>query len=202
MFRMIFSNIDDAYEFLEEYIKENGYLITDQRDDVLYQLPFISLSFKNHINNVGNIDIVRVPQSSILPPSGLYDYSKQLQSGDIQDFIYTYGNRFIEHFGVNQYETIINRIKENLNTRRAVAVTYDPLEDKEIEDIPCLIMLKVMVNNDKLDMGVVFRSNDIKYAFPSNMYGLMQLQLMFSKELNIPVGNFYYVGFDVHWKVV
>lgn len=199
---MIFNNIDNAYKYLENEIKKNGNLITDERGDSLYQVPFITVIFENHITNVGNIDTIQIPISSILPTSGLKDYANQLQDGEIHNFIYTYGNRFIEHFGVNQYETIINRIKGNLNTRRAVAVTYDPLKDKEIEDIPCLIVLKLTVNNNKLDMGVVFRSNDIKYAFPSNMYGLMQLQIMFSKELNIPVGRFYYVGFDAHWKNV
>lgn len=199
---MNFNNIDDAYNYLKKVIQKNGNLIEDQRGDKLYQVPFVSLIFNNHITNIGNVNTIQIPKSSILPPKGLKDYSKQLQDGNIHDFIYTYGNRFIEHFGVNQYETIKNRIIENYNTRRAVAVTFDPKQDETLEDIPCLIMLKVMTNNGNLDIGVVFRSNDIKYAFPSNMYGLMNLQLKFSKELNIPVGKFYYVGFDAHWKVV
>ena len=50
-------------------------------------------------------------------------------------------------------------------------------------------------------MGVVFRSNDIKYAFSSNMYALFNVQLYLSKQLNIPIGKFYYVCFDPHWKL-
>ena len=40
-----------------------------------------------------------------------------------------------------------NRIKEDINSRRAIAVTYDPKQDNSIEDIPCLIMLKLTFFN-------------------------------------------------------
>ena len=199
---MIYDNIDSAYIDYKYKLLDYGEVIVDQRGDKVYQLPFHSITFKDFVKKVGGIEYIDIPSNTFLNYDAMKKYAEQLVDGDVQDFIYTYGNRLIEHFGINQYEVMINRIKEDIHTRRAIAITYDQVNDNCIEDIPCLIMLKLMVYDGKLDMSVVFRSNDIKYAFVSNLYGLMCVQLYLAKELGLPVGSLHYVCFDCHWKEI
>ena len=196
----VYDNIDDAYNYLYYIIKSQGKKIVDQRGDIVYQLSFIPLMFENHINDYGYAQMVKIPQNTIFNNEGLQRYTEQLLDGELHDFVYTYGHRLMTYFDVDQYDVIVKRLQENKDTRRAIAITYDPEHDTYIEDIPCLIMIKCSIYDNKLDMGVVFRSNDIRYAFTSNMYALMNVQLRIAKELGIKVGKFYYTGFDSHWK--
>ena len=196
-----YSMIDTAYEDYKKDLIEKGELINDQRGDKVYQLPFYSLIFDNHINNIGGVYNIPVPESSKINLEAIEKYAQQLLDGDLHDFVYTYGNRLIKHFDIDQYNVMINRIKEDELSRRAVAITYDPKIDSDKEDIPCLMMIKLSVFESKLDMGVVFRSNDIKYAFSSNLYALFNVHLTLSKSLNLPIGKFYYVSFNPHWKL-
>ena len=197
----IYSTIDSAYKDYKKNLISKGELIKDQRNDKVFQLPIYSICFENHINIVGNVYSVPVPKSSKINYEAIEKYANQLLDEDIHNFVYTYGNRLMEYFDINQYNVMINRIKEDINSRRAVAITYDPKEDSFKEDIPCLMMIKLTISENKLDMGVVFRSNDIRYAFSSNMYALFGVQAYLSKELNISVGKFYYISFDPHWKL-
>lgn len=196
-----YNNIDDAYYDIKKYLVCHGEAITDQRGDKVFQAPFINVGFYGHIDKFAQVKTVKIPETAILNMEGLSNYSNQLQDGNIHDFVYTYGNRLMEHFGINQYDAIIDKIKNDVNTRRAVAVTFDPTIDNELEDIPCLNMIKCSVYRNKLYMTVIFRSNDIRYAFSSNMYALMNIQLMIAKKCNLDIGDFYYVGLDSHWKV-
>ena len=197
----IMKTIDGAYEYIKQTCRTTGTLITDQRGDKLYQIPYITLKFDEKIHQrIADIHNIKIP--SECNPLMLDGYVNQLQDGDIGGFIYTYGNRFIEHFGVNQYKYMISKLKEDTHSRRAVAVTLDPKLDSEREEIPCLQLIKLSVYDNKLVMGVVFRSNCIKYAFKYNMYGLLMLQQRFANELGLDCGEFIYVGFDVHYKVI
>lgn len=200
MSNKVYDNIDDAFNYLYYIITTQGKKVIDQRGDIVYQIPFVALHFENHINDYGYARAVKVPNNTFFNNEGLQRYSEQLLDGDLHDFVYTYGNRLIEYFGVNQYDVMINRLKENEDTRRAIGVTYDPEHDTYVEDIPCLVMIKCSIYDNTLEMTVIFRSNDIKYAFTSNMYALMSVQLYMADKLNIKPGKFHYVSLDPHWK--
>ncbi len=197
----IYSRIDNAYKDYKNDLMTKGTLIEDQRNDKIYQLPFYSLIFNNHINNISGIYNIPIPKTSKMNVEGIEKYANQLLDKNLHDFVYTYGNRLMKYFEVNQYDVMMDRVKENDNTRRAVAVTYDPKNDNDKEDIPCLMMVKLSTYENKLNMGVVFRSNDIKYAFSSNMYALFNVHKYLSQNLNKQIGKFFYVSFDPHWKL-
>lgn len=108
----------------------------------------------------------------------------------------------MKYFDVNQYEIMKEKIRQDPNTRRAVAFTFDIVNDNDKEDIPCLQFIQLMVYGGCLYMTVLFRSNDIKYAFASNIYGLMKLHIKFADDLGLKVGDFNYVCNNAHWKEV
>lgn len=197
-----YTNIDGAYEDYKKYILNNGELKVDERGDKLYQIPYYNIRFHEWYKNVGGMDIVPIPKHSPFNYESLQDYSNQLLDPHLNGFKYTYGNRLRDYFSIDQIEAMIEHVNKNINTRRAVAVTIDPKVDNIEEDIPCLQEIQVNVYDNHLLMEVLFRSNDIRYAFISNIYGLMNLQLYISYELGIPAGDMYYTCHNPHWKIV
>ena len=93
-------------------------------------------------------------------------------------------NRIYEHFGINQFETMKERLLNNIGSNRAVAVTIDPKLDSEREDIPCLQFLQFIVRDGKLTVHCIFRSNDIFGAFYSNMFFIGYLGLKMTETVN------------------
>jgi thymidylate synthase len=51
---------------------------------------------------------------------------------------YTYGQRLRNYRGIDQVRAMVDRIQKSKVTRRAVAVTYDPLLDASANSPPCL----------------------------------------------------------------
>lgn len=120
----------------------------------------------------------------------LFDYVTSLDDEhqiylDDDGFIYTYSERLQNYQGRNQLIDIVNRLKQDMGSNRAVAVTFNPFLDNERDDIPCLQLIQALVRNDKLILSVYFRSNDLYGAFPSNMMFLTYLGMKIADELDV-----------------
>ena len=120
----------------------------------------------------------------------LFDYVTSLDDEhqiylDDDGFIYTYSERLQNYQGRNQLTDIINRLKQDMGSNRAIAITFNPFLDNERDDIPCLQLIQALVRNDKLILSVYFRSNDLYGAFPSNMMFLTYLGMKIADELGV-----------------
>lgn len=120
----------------------------------------------------------------------MYKYAK---GEAVMPFIYTYPERlqalFVSDEGgaldcVNQIDIICDRLLENIGSNRAVACLYQPGIDGKRVDIPCLNWLQVTVRDNTMVLHVMFRSNDIYGAWPSNMYFLTYLGLKIQEIIN------------------
>lgn len=134
----------------------------------------------------GAFDIKDYPIKS----EALFDYVTSLDDEhqiylDDDGFIYTYSERLQNYQGRNQLIDIVNRLKQDMGSNRAVAVTFNPFVDNERADIPCLQLIQALVRNDKLILSVYFRSNDLYGAFPSNMMFLTYLGMKIANELDV-----------------
>lgn len=116
--------------------------------------------------------------------ASLYYYVKSFNSSDVGGFVYTYPNRIKKHFGVNQFNTMVERLMEDLGSNRSVAITLDPKTDSSQNDIPCLQIIQAIVRDRKLVLHCYFRSNDVFGAYYSNMYFLTYIGLLLVEELN------------------
>lgn len=108
-------------------------------------------------------------------------------------FIYTYPERLksitvMTKYDLvreeNQIEYMIERLRENIGSNRAVATLYNIGLDKFQDDIPCLNWMQALVRDNFLYLAVMFRSNDIYNAFPSNMYFLMNIGMYIAEALH------------------
>jgi thymidylate synthase len=104
------------------------------------------------------------------------------------DLSYTYGNRLRGYFGVDQIAVLIEKLCEAPYTRRAVAVTWDPTFDPQLETPPCLTQLVFNVVEGHLFLTYVARSQDIVGAWPQNTLALRALQGRVADQLGLQLG--------------
>ena len=186
-------------ELLNEVIQNGKYTYKDDSKikEVIGVHKQIKNPYSNSIINIsadkfasyvkkGIFDIAEYP----IKGEALFDYVTSLDDEhqiylDDDGFIYTYSERLQNYNDINQLDVIINRLNKNINSNRAIAVTYNPMVDMNRQDIPCLQLIQALVRNNKLILSVYFRSNDLYGAFPSNMMFLTYLGMKIANELGV-----------------
>ena len=82
----------------------------------------------------------------------------------------------------SQLNKVFTMLKGNPDTRQACISIYD---GKEIEDYkydtPCTYAIQFTIVNNRLDMCITMRSNDLWYGFCNDQYQFSKLQEMMSK---------------------
>lgn len=120
-----------------------------------------------------------------------------------------YGHRWRQHWGFDQIKRVVELMRREPNTRRAVVTMFDPARDLRADeasrDICC--NLSVMFRNNfglrdepnRLDMTVTCRSNDIIWgAYGANAVHFSVLQEYVAAHLGLAVGNYYQVSNNWH----
>lgn len=144
-------------------------------------------------NGVFNIDGYPLKDEALMEYVMQLDDETQIFIDDYEDsFIYTYPERIFAMKTVNrengvglhnQFEVMCERLKNFEGSNRAVATLYNVGLDRAEQHIPCLNWLQTTIRDDELVLHIMFRSNDLYSAFPSNMMFLMYLGLKFVDEL-------------------
>ena len=111
---------------------------------------------------------------------------------------YTYHHRMVNP--VDQIDFVINELQRTneMSSRRAVIGIRDNLRDAELTNPACLQNIQFLVRNGKLDMCVLFRSNDFAQAFFMNAFALICLQESIANQLGLPVGTYSQTSNSMH----
>jgi thymidylate synthase len=99
---------------------------------------------------------------------------------------------------IDQIAYIVDKIKSSPATRRAIAITWNPVIDEKLDDCPCLQLIQCVLREGKLHMRVIFRSNDMLTAAGANMYALVQLQKTIADALLVPCGTYTHISLVPH----
>ena len=98
-----------------------------------------------------------------------------------------------------QLDNIIKLLKTLPETRQAAISIYDAKEyDKYAYDTPCTYAVQFTIVNNRLDMCVTMRSNDLWYGFCNDQYQFSKLQEMVSERLDIETGVYYHFAHNMH----
>lgn len=102
-----------------------------------------------------------------------------------------YGPRLRNWGGVDQVDEIRKLLRSDPESRRAVAVLFDPARDfVETLDVPCNNWLHFLVRDGRVDLNVTVRSNDILWGFSGiNTFEWSVLHEMMAFWLGAPVGH-------------
>lgn len=106
---------------------------------------------------------------------------------------YTYHSRYKP-----QYDFVIEELKNNPSSRRAVFSIRDWKVDSMVSDPACWQYASYTIRDNKLNCEVLFRSNDATGAFPMNAFGLIKLQEKIANELCVKVGYYKHHATSFH----
>ena len=99
----------------------------------------------------------------------------------------------------SQLDKVVGMLKENPETRRAVISIYDGKEiDTYAKDTPCTYAVTFTILNEKLNMSVLMRSNDLWYGFCNDQYCFSKLQELVASKLKMEVGTYYHHATNLH----
>ena len=99
----------------------------------------------------------------------------------------------------DQYEYIIDKLKFENDTRHAAISIYDCKENLDYEnDTPCTYAVQFTILDDKLNMSVYMRSNDLWYGFCNDQYCFSMLQKKVAEDVNKDIGWYYHHAHNMH----
>lgn len=103
-----------------------------------------------------------------------------------------YGFRWREHFDIDQIKGVVNYLAEHPQGRRAVIGMWDPNAldmNEELKDTPCNTHIYFDLRNERLNMTVCCRSNDMVWgAYGANVVHFSMLQELIAQTLDVPMG--------------
>lgn len=110
-----------------------------------------------------------------------------------------YGYILQHKFGFNQIEKVIELLKRDPGSRRAVLNINTPNEQMiETKDEPCTIAIQFFIRNEQLNCTVMMRSNDIWFGLPYDVAFFTELQKYIAKRLNVPTGTYTHIDVSLH----
>lgn len=113
-----------------------------------------------------------------------------------------YGHKIFkkDSLGNSQWTRLIELLKKEPFSRRAVLDIYesDNGSDYFAKDVACVSTAQFLIRNNKLDVIVNMRSNDLIWGLPYDIYLFTMLQELLSLELNVELGKYYHNVGSMH----
>lgn len=83
---------------------------------------------------------------------------------------------------------IINKLKNDKDSRQAVLSIYNNDFYIDTKDVPCTLSIQFIVRNEKLNAITTMRSNDIIWGLPYDIFMFTNLQQVIANTLNLKLG--------------
>lgn len=114
-----------------------------------------------------------------------------------------YGHRWRTAFGFDQLYSVMDLLRSDPSTRRAVLQMWSPngdlLQATSSKDVPCNTNVYLDTARGSLDMTVCNRSNDIVWgAYGANYVHMGFLQEVLSAALDVPMGVYHQFSNNYH----
>lgn len=110
-----------------------------------------------------------------------------------------YGYILQQKHGFNQIEKIIELLKKDPNSRRAVLNINVPNERViETHDEPCTVCLNYQIRDGKLHSTNVMRSNDFNFGLRNDLPFFIYLQKYIANRLGVGYGSYTHLAFSMH----
>jgi len=107
-----------------------------------------------------------------------------------------------------QYEVIIERLQQDPDSRQAVVTIWNPQYDlmSEKRDYPCTILHQFRIRDNKLNMSVYMRSNDVWLGAAYDFFQFTRVQIAMASVLGIEPGKYaHHVGslhiYEQHYEL-
>ncbi|MEK6848270.1 MAG: thymidylate synthase [Nanoarchaeota archaeon] len=91
---------------------------------------------------------------------------------------------------INQIEDIIDVLRKDPYSKACAAITWHVADElmRKHKSSPCLVFLQALIQEEKLNLTVFFRSHDMVCGWPENAYGCAAIQNEIAKAIGIESG--------------
>jgi thymidylate synthase len=102
-----------------------------------------------------------------------------------------------------QYENVLNELRNNSNSRRAVMIYNRPSMHTDynadgMSDFICTYANTFMIRNGKLISHYLMRSNDSVFGYTADVHWAMHVQKMLADDLGVEVGDLIWTASNLH----
>jgi thymidylate synthase len=204
----VFRNANEAYEYLHDRILQDGvefgdtkalfnvgFYITDPKDRKIinkerkWNEEYAEAEWQWYLS--GDKSIFKLGDIyGKIPP--IWSRMADLQGNVNSNYGYQWQRK-------RQLDAVVRKLMIDKDTRQACISIYDGKEMYKYDnDTPCTYAVQFTIVNDRLDMCVTMRSNDLWYGFCNDQYQFSKLQEMVSKRLKIETGVYYHFAHNMH----
>ena len=129
-------------------------------------------------------------------------YSAQMKrnSDDGLTLNSAYGYRIFGHHKMipfDQWENAKRLLREDKDTRQAIIHLHTPNNQKTKDEV-CTLTLQFIIRENKLDLIVNMRSNDLVLGFTYDAFSFTMLQEMMAIELGVELGYYFHNAGSMH----
>jgi len=191
-----------AHELVIKMILEKGLVM--QTEDAEATVEFEEVTLQVDTPLAGPM----VSRHSRFQQRFVEQYARDLLQGSHAAFEYDYHGRLFDWgermvadgqpVHIDQIAYIVDKLKSHPTSRRAIAITWNPVIDEKLDACPCLQLLQCILREGRLHMRAIFRSNDMLTAAGANMYALVQLQKSIADRLGVPLGRYTHISLVPH----
>jgi thymidylate synthase len=172
------------------------------------------------IEDVTNVLPMNVGRGTV-PGIGAVEACQLLSGTSFPDLVIAIGPQFknyVEDNGIfhgaygprtnGQFDAVIDRLRQDPDTRQAVVTIWNPQYDLQPQkrDYPCTILHQFRIRDNKLNMSVYMRSNDVWLGAAYDFFQFTRVQLAIASVLGIEPGTYnHHVGslhiYEQHYDV-
>jgi len=131
-----------------------------------------------------------------------YNKGMSQYSDDGLSFNAAYGYRLRHHFGFDQLDEVIRRLRKDPDDRRAVLQlmdVHDVVDGRDSRDHACNVVITPRIRHGKLDWTVFNRSNDYVFGMTgANVVHMSSIQEYVASMIGIKVGSYSQISNCLH----
>lgn len=132
-----------------------------------------------------------------LKPIQLYTDNWNRMSDDGIHVNSNYGYCIKYKYGFNQWDYVVNLLREHRETRQALIHIKAP-DNIPSKDVNCTVALQFIIRDDKLYLTVYMRSNDLWLGFPFDVFQFANMQVLMAMELGCGLGTYTHIAGSLH----
>ena len=207
-----FRNANTAYEYLHDRIIQDGvdfgdtkalfnvgFYMTDPMDNRItnrernWKLEYAEAEWQWYLTGLPNIKMLGEIYGKIPP---IWERMADPQGNVNSNYGYQW-QRGQNH--MTQLGYVVDLLKNHKHTRQAAISIYDGKEHPDYKyDTPCTYAVQFTNVENRLNMCVTMRSNDLWYGFCNDQYCFSKLQELVCKETGLDMGSYYHFAHNLH----
>lgn len=184
-------SITEAWKKSLKQIIDQGIDFTDHDNRVCRELNNLLITIDEPVDFDAPLEFMK--SIDLIYPSKEELSDIILNKEQFISYQYSYGPRIFNYENkVDQInDFLIPLLKKDPTSRRAVINIFNPAEDSnnKSKNIPSLMFVFFKIQNQKLNLTLTIRSNDIFIGWPGNIYQICALQDFVAKKLGLKCGS-------------